>query len=207
MLGSCREILPVQTTSSAVGYQFDGIVTTASGLAFPGVQVRLYYEYQLVSETQTDTIPVIVRDSTRIVDIAVYTPRYAFVRELFLGYRPVGPVPRALWDGLDASGNSVPSGEYLIRYVVDTAIVKYSPVIVDGHTSAVTDANGRFVIPNDRLPVGAVADFYDLDGTFAGAFEVLPVIDLVFIKEALSSIYQSITITNNQITTGAFTLQ
>lgn len=207
IFGSCREILPVQVTASINGYELDGILTSASGLPVQGAEVRLFYDYNLVSQTPTDTIPVIVRDSTRIVDIAVYTPAYTFVRELFLGYLPIGPVRRAVWDGLDEAQKPVPSGKYLIRYVVDTAIVKYSTVIVDGHATTTTDVNGKFVIPNNRLPVGAIADFYYPGGSFAGAFEVIPAVDLEFAKGPLLADYTNIALNTNQTTTGAFTLQ
>ena len=152
LLFSCRDIQPFQTTSSIQGYQLDGTVTSPNGIPLDSVVVRLFYNYDVVSDTPIDTQKVIVTDPNKIVDVAVYTPDYAFVRQLFLNYLPRGSVPHFLWDGRDLHGAIAPSGEYLVRYAIDSVIFKYSIVVVGGNVSATTDPLGHFVLTGDRLP-------------------------------------------------------
>ena len=130
-----RDILPLESSSTIAGYQVKGIVTGQDGLPINAVNVRVYYYYGLLQNTPIDTLPVLVTDSTKIVDIAVYTSSYHLVREIFLGYRSPGRVPHYQWDGRDDNNKPVPNGKYLVRYVVDTAIVKFSTIIIDGHIS------------------------------------------------------------------------
>lgn len=205
VLLSCRDIQPVESDTIISGYQLNGVVTTANGVPVEDVEVRLYYNYTLVRTTPIDSVPVVVTDSTDIVDIAVYTQRYEFVRQLFLSYLPVGLVPRARWDGRDTSGTPVPSGKYLIRYVVDTVIVKYSPVLISRNHTSTTDSFGRFIIPTDRFPIGELFDFYDSQNSYTGTYTVNPHIGLEFRKLNFRTSY-SIELLKDQITSIVFTL-
>ncbi|MBI3364831.1 MAG: hypothetical protein HY033_07985 [Ignavibacteriae bacterium] len=204
---SCRDILPLQPSNSTRGFQLNGTVTTPNGIPLDSVDVRVFYNYDLVQTTPIDTQQVLVKDPSRIVDVAVYTPDYQFVRQLYLSYWPVGPVPRFTWDGHDADGALVPSGKYLIRYVVDTLIVKYSTVIIDGHRTTTTDPKGRFTLSAARLPVEEMFDHYRSNNTYEGTYRVLPEIDLVFTKSPLSKTYTGVSLDKNRITTVAFTLE
>jgi len=206
-LFSCRDIQPVQPSSATSGFQLKGVVTTPDGLPLSGVEIRLYYNYDFVRDTPIDTQQVIVRDSSKIVDVAVYTPTYQLVQELFLGYRSTGPVPRYSWNGLDYTGALVPSGKYLLRYVVDTVVVKYSILIVEGHPTALTDTNGRFTITSDRLPVDEVFDHYLSNNTYEGTYIVLPSIDIILRKSPLSKTYTDIALERNRVVSVAFTLE
>ena len=204
---SCREIQPLQPSHSVNGYQLSGIVTTPDGLPLSGVEIRVFYNYDLVQNTPIDTQQVVVRDSSKIVDVAVYTSNYRLVQELFLGYRPTGPVPRFTWNGFDGDGNLVPSGKYLMRYVVDTVIVKYSTLIVDGHPTTLSDTSGHFTLTADRLPIDEVFDHYRLNNTYEGTYVVLPAIDITLKKSTLSKTYTGITLVRNRIMSIAFTLE
>jgi len=203
---SCREIQTLSFPVSIKGYQLNGSLTAVNGVPIGGTEVRLYYNYEIVALEPADTQVVMVTNPTRIVDIAVYTEKYAFVKQLYLGYMQVGPVPRARWTGVDYKGNFVPSGKYYIRYVLDTVIVKYSPVLVEGAVTAYTDETGKFKIVNDNLPVGEIFDFYRPDGTFYGVLRVLPDIGLQFRKQGAGSDYPSVSLLENEITMKSFIL-
>jgi hypothetical protein len=183
------------------------VVTSANGIPLGGVDVRLYYAYEYFSSTPVDTQQVIVRDSTKIVDVAVVTPEHVLVRQLFLGLRSSGPLPRFSWDGKDNDSNAVPSGEYLVRYIIDTVIVKYSPLVVDGHVSATTDRNGFFSLGAERFPVDVLFDAYFLNGSYDATFRVLPTIDLSLQKAPLAKGYSNIVLAQNQVTTITLTLE
>ncbi len=204
---SCREVLPLGADVVINGYQLSGTVTTPNGVAVPGVQVKLYYDDIIVDEGPIDSLPVVIADASKPVDIAVYTTAFKFVKQLFLGYRPVGVLPRWTWSGYDESGNLVPSGKYLIRYVVDTVIVKYSPVLVDGHVTTTTDAFGHFTLAADRLPIGAQFDWYSSSGSYQWTYEVVPTIGLIFQKSGATSPFFVIDLETDKITRRVFTLQ
>ncbi len=206
LLVSCRDIQPFENVSPVQGYQLNGTITSQNGIPIDSANVRVYYEYDLVGYDPIDTQQVIVTDSTKILDVAVYTPKFMFVRQLYLNYRQRGPVPRFAWDQRNQQGASVPSGEYLIRYAIDTTIVKYSVIVIDGHISATTDALGRFTLGADRLPVGVVFDAYATDNTYDATFRVRPVLDLILLKGGLESEYPNVQLNLNQITTAGFTL-
>jgi len=204
---SCREFQPFERAQPISGFQLDGEVTTVTGVPVEGVDVRLYYNYQYVSDTPVDTQTVYVSDASTPVDIAVYKRDFVFVRQLFLGYRSVGPLPRWTWDGFDAAGNSVPGGKYFIRYVVDTVIVKYSPVVVDGHVTAVSTTRGSFTIAPSNIPVGDSFDLFDQTNHYAGTYEILPVIDITLRKGTARASYSGISLRVNQITKNVFILE
>jgi len=202
---SCRDIAPVTTTGAVTGYQFAGILSASDGAPVQGASVRLYYYYDDTQTGPVDTIAVIVTDTTKAVDVSVYTTSYFFLRTLFFGYRHAGPVPRFTWDGLDRNGTQMPSGKYLIGYQVGDTLVKFSPVLVDGEISARTDGLGQFRLSNANLPVGDLFDFYTSDGSFGATLRVAPVITLEFQKQSLRAIYSSIPLLKDKVTTGAFT--
>jgi hypothetical protein len=206
VLVSCRDIEPFQTSTPIQGYQLNGTVTSANGIPLDSVSVRLYYDYDIISYDPIDTQQVIVTDSTRIVDVAVYTPALVFVRQLFFNYLHTGPVRHFLWDERDEHGATVPSGEYLIRYAIDTAVVKFSVVVIEGHVTAVTDGLGHFVIRGDRLPVGTVFDSYTTQNAYDMTLRVRPDVGLVLLKAAKRADYPSIQLKKDQITTAGFTL-
>ncbi len=203
---SCREIQPLGDDTVINGYQLDGVVTTANGVPIGGVAVRLWYYYLPVYSGPTDTLQVFVTDSTKIVDIAVYTPDYHFVRQIFLGYRSPGPLPRYRWDGFDQFGNVAPSGKYLIRYAIDTVIYKYSPLVIDGRITAQTDPLGRFTLKGAQLPVGDVFDFWN-GPAYDGTSEIDAQIGIDLTKLSSFKRYEAVALTKDRITNYNFTLE
>ncbi len=204
---SCRDIQRFQDTTSIQGYQLNGTVTTPNGVPIEQVDVRLYYDYDFVSDSPSDTQQVAVTASLSLVDVAVYTVKYEFVRQIFFDYRTTGTVPRYRWNGRDRNGNVVPSGKYLIRYVVDTTIIKYSPWLVEGHSTDTTDTRGGFTLTSDRLPVGDVFDLYDSFNVYIGTYKVLPSIDIEFVKSSQTATYGNIALQKDIITGRTFILQ
>ena len=204
---SCRDIQPFEPPSQIVGYFLEGTVTSSNGVPISDVDVKLYYTNKRVGGTPIDTQLVVVTSATHIVDVAVYTAGYAFVRQLFLGYRSPGVLPVYRWNGLDENGASAGSGKYLIRYVVDTSIVKYSPVIIDGQLTARTDIFGHFTLGMKNLPIDERFDIYDSFGVFYGVYEVEPEIEIGLRKFTTSRRYTSIALTKDKTTTRTFILE
>jgi hypothetical protein len=206
LLCSCRDIQPYDRFIPIQGYQLNGTVTTPNGIPLDSVEVRLWYNYGLYRTTPLDTIQVVVTDSTKIVYIAVYTYDFSYVRKLFLGFSRPGVLPRFSWNEQDDNGNFVPSGKYIIRYVYNDTIRKDVPYIAAGHTTAMTDADGRFTLTNANLPIGEVADFYSNHGDYEGTFIVLHEIILDFIKGDARRRYR-LTLERDKLIRGSFTLE
>lgn len=203
---SCREIQPFNPPAVISGYQITGTVTTSNGIALDSVDIRLYFNYAHYDDSPIDTQRVYVTDPTHIVDISVYNTQNMYIRNLFLGFRSAGVVPRAYWNGNDQNGKPAASGMYTIRYVIDTAVVKQSAVVIDGRSTATTDAAGNFTISNTHLPVGQIIDMYDSSGIYIATNRVLSNVILEFNKLNLHAVYE-VVLQHNQISTGVFTLR
>jgi hypothetical protein len=205
---SCRDIQPPDAAVIPVdGYELRGTVVSSNGVPLPGVQVYLAYNAEYYSQTPTDTQVVLVTHFSDVVDVAAVDMQDNVRKVLFHGtFSSLGSFPRYDWNGIDAAGHEVPSGEYFIRYTVGQSVVKRSPVIIDGNLSATTDANGRFTIDPGHLPVGVIFDIYYQSTSFAGAYRILPEVDLYFQSQGSSASYLSVTLTTNQVTTGVFVL-
>ena len=205
---SCREVLPVSVSPPTVqGYQLNGVVYSTNGVALENVEVRLYYNFRQVGYSPIDTQKVVITNSQSIYNVAVVTPAYEYVNQIFYGHFQVGTTPRATWNGLDQYGNPVPSGKYLIRYMIDTVVVKYSTVIINGHLTATTDHQGRFTLASDRLPVGEQFDYYNTENTFIGTYQVDSLVFLDFRKLSQHTQYPSVALQKGTITNGVFTLE
>lgn len=204
---ACREIQPPLESQSIKGYQFNGIVTTDNGYRLPGVNISLYFWYDKIGETPTDTQQVIVTNVTQIVDISVFTLKYDLVRTIYFDRRSrTGPIPRFFWDGKDDNKEHVASGMYLIRYYVGDSVIKYTPVVVEGHVTAESDGNGTFTIGNDNLPIGKLFDYYDSIGTFKGVNRILPKITLKLQRYDRGSKYSTTELMKDKIISGTFIL-
>jgi len=166
---SCREIIYVDEVEKISGYQINGSVTNQSGTPLPNVNVLLYYDEEKISNSPVDTAVAVVTDTNQIITVQVFSVGNILVRTLFSDKMRIGPVPRFSWDGLNDKGAEVASGFYLIRYKIDTMLVKESPLVIEGKLSARTDSDGRFVIPNENLPVGKTYDKY-FQNTFQGVY-------------------------------------
>jgi hypothetical protein len=205
---SCRDIQPPDAALIPVeGYELQGVVMSENGVPLSGVSVYLLYSSDYYQQTPSDTQNVVVTRTSDIVDVAAVDLQDHVEKVLFHGtLTSPGRVPRYDWDGVDAAGHDVPSGEYLIRYTVGSRVVKRSPVIIDGHLTAVSDINGRFTIASDHLPVDVVYDFYTQDSVFTGAFIIRPVIALFFQSQGARASYPTVVLTSNHVTTGVFVL-
>jgi len=204
---SCREIEPYTESSSTTDYQFNGIVMDSSGIAIQDLAVSLYYYYDSVAALPTDTQQVIVTDSMKVVDITVFTLEHDFISTIFLGFwHRTGPIQRIWWDGLDWMYRPVGSGMYLIRYYIDTAVVKYSPVVLDGRRTDTTDRRGRFTIEYNNLPIGKQFDYYDSTGSFKAVYKILPMIKLKLQFPDRSAMYDSVKLFKDRVTNGTFIL-
>ena len=204
---TCREIEPYNQSSSLKGYQFSGTLTDSTGYVLRDAVVSLYYYYDSVATTPTDTQQVIVTDSMKIVDISVYTLQYEFIKTLFLGRMPqTGPIRRQFWNGRDSQNHQVGSGMYLIRYYVDTAVVKFSPFVIDGAPTDTTDRFGHFAIQKNNLPIGEQFDYYDSTRSFQAVYKILPMIKLNFQYQDRIVTYDSIQLVKGKITNGSFIL-
>ena len=204
---SCRDIQPYEPPADVQGYRLDGIVTSSNGIPLGNVKINLYYYYDYYSTTPIDTQKVIVRPTTKVVDVAILNAAYVFVRQLYLGYHAPGPLLPILWDGLDAQGAPVPSGKYLMRFVLDNLLVKYTTIIIDGNVTSVTDSMGRFSIRGENLPIGAIFDSYFSNNTYDATYIVLPEVDLLITQSNKQKLYSAIQLNNNLITTIAMTLE
>jgi hypothetical protein len=204
---SCRAIEPYYDSQNIRGYRVDGILTTANGIPVEGAMVELYYYYRYNSDRPVDSVQAIVTDSSQMINISVYTTDYKFLRTLYFGRANMtGPIPHYEWDGKDLHGESVSSGKYLIRYVIDSTVIKYSTEILDGQVSAITDQGGQFSILDGNLPVGELFDVYFLNGQFYASYQVEERIALVFVHGDRRSEFLPLDIHKDKITTGAFTL-
>jgi hypothetical protein len=206
LVGACREIHEFAPVDAIDGYELQGVVTSQNGMPLDSVAVRLDYDFSFVSSRSLDTIQVVVTDSTKIVFVAVFEPSGRYVRELFFGFRSAGVVPHFKWDERDDNGEIVPSGPYVVRYVVDTVIVKEVGAIADGNISAYTNENGAFTLTGDRFPVGVQFNLYTDAGEFAGVYRVLEDVQLRFSKGSFTSSY-IVTMNHNSITRSTFTLR
>ncbi len=204
---SCRELTPLDYSVPVTGYQFNGTVMTVNGIPMDSVALILYYYYDYVADFPSDTVQVIVRDTAQVLEVAVCGRDSGFLETIYRGHPArVGPVARYSWDGTGPGGVQAPSGLYFLRYSLDSAVIKYSPVLLDGNASATTDMRGDFILTDYMLPVGATFDAYSSDGKFYGRMAVLPEIGLGFTKESLTAEYSSIGLDKDKITHGAFTL-
>jgi hypothetical protein len=204
---SCREIEPYNNPDVVQGYQVNGILTTDNGIPIDSASILLYYYYKYYSDQPFDTVQAVVTNPAQLVDISVYTTNYEFLKTLFSGPAGMtGPLSHYTWDGKDWHGYSMPSGKYLIRYKIDTTIVKYSVFVLQGQVSAMTDYGGKFTIPNKYLPVGEIFDIYYMNGEYYVTYQVEPRIALVFIRGDRRTDFFTLDLQKDKITTGAFTL-
>ncbi len=179
---SCRDIQPPTTPPIISGFQLNGVFSLASGVPIEGASVRLYLDYEDAGTGQTDTVQVVVTDSTKPVDVSVYTSKLFFVKTLFLGRRSPGPIPRYFWNGYDEHGVLQPSGRYLIGYQIGDSVYKFSPFLLNGQITATTNNLGEFIIHSENLPVDAIIDRYDPSGVYLATLHLLPSVEVDFEK-------------------------
>ena len=203
---ACRDIRPPTAPGGISGYRLDGIVADNAGFPVAGAAVYVYYSADDAGPGPIDTVKVVVTDSTKTVDISVYTTAYRFVRTPYFGFRSPGPIPRFTWDGHDENGQLVGSGMYLIGYQIGDTVYKYSRIVVDGLATDTTDGNGRFSITQDHLPVGKIFDSYDGTGAYTSTLRISPDVSIILRKGGVESSLTTIPLVKDQVTTATFTL-
>ncbi|MBA4311558.1 MAG: hypothetical protein C0417_02900 [Chlorobiaceae bacterium] len=205
---SCRDIESPSELGNINGYEVRGKVATTNGIPIESVQVSLYYYYEYISDKQLDTVEIIITDTMQVLDITVLSNKLKEVRKIFSGrWKTLGPVQHIYWNGRDDNNNPVPSGLYYMVFTLDSVVVKQNNMIIEGHGTTVTDYYGRFILPNENLPVGAVFDAYSDDGNFYGVLKVEPKIALILNKRQSVATYESIQLMKNTITSLVLTLE
>ncbi len=184
---SCREIIPFDDSDSITGYQINGLVTNASGTPLANVNVFLSYEYVRISSTPIDTIVVVVVKESSLVSIDALSEKKTVIRNLFHGWRHTGPLPRYTWSGEIANNVFVPPGYYFIRYSIDSEIKKEVPITIERTKATSTDSLGKFIIPNQNLPVNKIIDRYDTSGRYLGTYRIT---EWVFLELYHGTIYR-----------------
>lgn len=170
---SCREIILVEEENKISGYQINGIVTTSSGTPIESVMVYLSYDKIKISSTPLDTFNLYISDPNINVVVNVYDISDEFIKILFSGKLPVGPVSRFNWFGELDSINVAPSGYYKIRIYFNNQLVKEYPIIVEGNLTAISNKKGEFFIYNKNLPIGKLFDIYDYQNRYIGTYKIV----------------------------------
>ncbi len=190
------------------GYRIEGSVISSDGVPVTNVAVKVLYYYRKVSYSPMDTARIFIADTTKSMQVTVVTPTLTHVKFLYSGYPSAGVFPRQIWNELTDSGESVPSGKYLIRYSYGGSVVKVTPYIVENTVTTWTDAEGAFVLDNTALPIEERFDIYDQAAphSFIGAYEIRPLVRLVFIKYG-DTMWQEFEVQKNKLTRRVFTFQ
>jgi hypothetical protein len=205
---SCRDIESPSELGNINGYEVRGRVATKNGIPIDSVQVSLFYYYDYIGNQQLDTVEIIITDTMQVLDVTVFTNKFKEVRKIFSGrWKKLGPVQHIYWNGRDDNNNPAPSGLYYMIFTLDSAVIKRNNMIIEGNVTTVTDYYGRFTLPNETLPVGAVFDAYNDDGSFYGVLKIEPKIALSLNKRQSVATYESIQLTKNTITSLALILE
>lgn len=175
-LSSCREIEPFTPPTEFSGYQINGTVETSGGMPLEGVPIRMFYQFgaRVVPE---DTARVFISEAADSIRIFVYDSEGRPVRRFDVP-DAVGWLPRNIWDERDSTNATVKNGLYTISVSIDGQTVKQYTWLVDGKICATSDANGEFSITNRHLPLGKIANRYDDQGQFFGAYIILSSVHL-----------------------------
>ncbi len=183
----CREIIPVEPRENISGYQINGFITNQSGTPLKDVIVKVLYQTTLVNNNPLDTVIAVITDTNSLVSIDVYNTNNIFIRNIFLGRRPIGPINRVAWNGELVNGDFISSGYYLIRVRINNTFVKEYPVIIDGSQTAKSDSGGQFIITNANLPVNKLFDRYDSQNRYLGTYRILSsvILELIYLNVAV----------------------
>lgn len=174
LFGSCeREIPPGLQTEEIEGYRIEGIVRDGFGRPMPSVTVTVEYSVEYVNSGPPPSQVYDVPNSNQFVRVRVYDGAGRFIRQLYSGTPPPGPLP-ANWDKRNAAGQLVRSGLYWVHFEVSNQSQMAFPVIVEKTITATTDSAGTFVLPDECLPMGFFPyAVYSADGsTFWGNYRI-----------------------------------
>ncbi|MBI5476390.1 MAG: hypothetical protein HY964_06605 [Ignavibacteriales bacterium] len=206
-IASCRDVESPSDLGKIDGYEVSGKVTNDSGIPRDSVMVSLYYYYDYLGNQQLDTIPVIITDTTQILDVSILSVKSDTVINIYHGrIKNLGPLYKMYWNGRDKNNKPVPSGLYYMTFSLDSLFIKRNSLIIDGNITTYTDQYGRFKITNANLPVGELFDAYNDDGSFYGVLKVEPKLALTLSKGSSYSEFESIFLKFNSVTKIALTL-
>ncbi|MBI4417984.1 MAG: hypothetical protein HY563_04350 [Ignavibacteriales bacterium] len=178
LVTGCRDTDLVEVRRPTEGYQIEGTVLDGLDQPVIGVAIKVSYGMDFVSSSPQPQREYILQSPGEYVVIDVYDLKNRLVRNL-AAESPSGPSFYRPWDKRNNSGNLVRSGVYIVRYVVDGAVRHSYPVLVDGHVTATTDANGVFSISDDSLPVGYYpVPLYTGTDAFVGNYRINNVVYL-----------------------------
>ncbi|MBM4167879.1 MAG: hypothetical protein FJ215_01775 [Ignavibacteria bacterium] len=150
----CERDLPIDPSSREVeGYLIEGRVTNRFGIPLTNIDIRLDFDLILVDQNDPAPRYYIVRNPGEFVTVVVQEDRGGTVRTLASNNYPGGRIEYA-WDEKLPGGELAPSGLYHVRYLVNGQPRYSYPVLVTNTVTARTNAEGLFVIPDRRLPIG-----------------------------------------------------
>lgn len=176
------QLLSVDTTT---GYKVQGTVTDRIGNPVVGVNVSVWYDYDLVDRNPAPSKDFTVTDSTKTVSVIVRNRADQVIRTIFSGTLPPGNYTFD-WDMKNANGNDPPASMYTVHYLVDGVSQKSYSVTVSGTIVALTDVQGQYTIPDDNLPIGFYpVPIYSFDKSiYYGNHRIVSSVRLAFVTAA-----------------------
>jgi len=195
-----RDIPPVAEPAETIGYQIEGFVLDRLGNPVRGLPVAVYYDYEQVDNGPPPSKVFKASDLTAIVRVTVFDSNDRPLVTLYQGRPNADGELEIDWDQQDAFGNPVPSGAYTVEYIVGGQTKMSYPVVVSGNVVATTDTTGRYIIPDQYLPV----DFYPVplysadSSSYLGNYRITPYVVLEFRLQP--SRYGYVILTKDQIT-------
>jgi hypothetical protein len=184
---SCeREFALPETSVEVDGYEIHGRITDRFGNPVRDVPIRLYYQMVLVDQNPPPSTEFQVTSASQNIRVVVLDRKQRQRFVLYDGVHPVGEM-NVVWNGKDANGADMPSGVYMVHYLVDGQSRKSYPVTVNGTVTARTDSTGFFRIADEHLPVGFYpVPVYSSDGTrYMGSHRIGEGVGLQLVLENL----------------------
>ncbi len=180
--GCKREIPVLFGTEPINGFRVEGSVSDALGRPLKDVQVRLFYdEFHLESTGPEPSRSYTLQAPNEFIDVQVFNAANLAIRTLFSGL-VADTVFTILWDKQMPDGSEAPSGKYTVRYLVGGVERKSYLVLVYGAVSARSDVNGRFVIPEESLPLKQTQiPVYSVADEFLGIYRIGQRVELEFV--------------------------
>ncbi len=172
----CREIEPFPSQTDIEGYRIEGTVTDAGGRALQGATIQMFYAFSTLLPPLDTSRVAVVNPGTRI-NVDVLSTDSFIIRNFEFTTSP-GYLPHNIWNGLDNNGQQVKNGAYTIVVSLNGVEKKRSDWLIDGQIIATTDAEGKFFISKNNLPIGRIVDIYSVSGTYTGTYQITHVVFL-----------------------------
>lgn len=182
---ACERDTGIVSSEVISGYRIDGRVVDRIGNPVKNVDVKVFYNYEYVDYNSPPSKEYDVPDPSPTVTVVVRNRNGQNIRTLYSGNPPPGPF-LVEWDKKDADSVDAPSGVYSVHYLVNNTTQKSYDIAVEGTLVARSDSLGKYVIPNDNLPVGFYpVPLYNADKTlFYGNHRISSSILLLFSTSA-----------------------